>query len=214
MKTLFDGLATGVLVLCALVVAGLAVRREFAKPKAKPAFEQISNWTELTAGGQRQGSLSAPLVIVEFSDYQCPYCRRLHQVIDSAMQRHPGRITSIYRHFPLDRIHPQATTAAKAAECAGDQGSFGMFHKTLFLNKDSLGKVPWAHLASTANVADTAVFSKCLESGATANRVETDRQLGIAMGLRGTPTVFINGHKVNAPVTGRLLDSVVAAARN
>lgn len=198
-RNLLSNLATGVLVACAVAVTALAVRHElFTRPA--PAQEapqlqarRIDRWTALLDRGQWMGRSDAPVRIVEFSDFQCPFCAKAQPVLDAVRRRHPDRISVLYRHFPLDQIHPYARPAAAAAECAGAQGRFEAFATRVFAQQDSFGAKPWSRFAREAGVADSAAFERCLLAPGTLAALDRDVRAGESVQVQVTPTLIING---------------------
>lgn len=194
-----QNLMTGILVICAVVLTGVVVRREFASPDAEAAERAparvIADWREYAKDGQRTGPADAPVTIVEFSDFQCPYCRMAAARIDSLRQEHPGEVAVVYRHFPLPN-HEHAVAAARASECAGEQGRFWEMHDQLFAAQDSIGRVGWARFASSAGVRDSLSFQGCLSRGGRLPALERDTAAGNRLGVRVTPTLLINGTQV------------------
>jgi protein-disulfide isomerase len=138
------------------------------------------------------GSADAPITIVEFSDYQCPYCRRWHdEVYAPLLAAYPGKIKFVYRHLPLDSIHPDAIPAAEAAMCAGEQDAFWQFHEKLF-SSESLGSQVYIQYAQDLGL-DMKTFETCVSDRKYQQAVATDTNFAIDLGIRSTPTFFING---------------------
>lgn len=158
-------------------------------------------------GGTRGRSIS----LLEFSDFECPACRQFSRTIAASSARYAGRVTWLYRDYPLEPIHPQAMTAAKAGICADSAGAFPAFYKVVFDSQDSLPQVHWAKLAQRAGVQDTVRFLSCLTGGASVRLVERDMMLGDSVGVLGTPTVIVNGVRLSRPPTGAELDSILHA---
>jgi protein-disulfide isomerase len=207
---------TSVMVLCALAATGTIVRREFVIPEPGPvpgAREpvEVKAWREIASEGQRFGSSNAPVVITQFSDFQCPYCQRLHGVLTRIEEKYPSDVAFVYRHFPLDRIHPHARAAAYASECAGRMGKFREFHDELFVRQDSIGKLPWGELALRSGIApsDTGRMGDCMEETSVIARVTADSAAGVKVGARGTPTVLINSWRLPGTPTFEQVDSIV-----
>jgi len=146
---------------------------------------------DVAADGPAMGPADAPITIVEFSDYQCPFCRRAEPIVKEVMERYPGQVRLVYRHFPLDQIHPRARPAAEAAMCAHDQGKFWEYHEKLF-SDDEFGDEQLVAYAEEVGL-DKADFEKCLEEDRFAEKVEADLQAGRAAGVSGTPAFFVNG---------------------
>jgi protein-disulfide isomerase len=171
--------------------------------------------TPVEAIGPARGPADAPITIVEFSDYQCPFCRRAEPTVEEVLKRYEGKIRFVYRHFPLDRIHPQARGASEAAACADKQGKFWEYHAALFEENAQFDRPSLDALAEQLGL-DTAAFASCLEEGATKQLVENDVQAGTAAGVTGTPAFFINGIPLRGAVPAsdfqRIIDQELAEA--
>jgi len=138
------------------------------------------------------GPEDAPITIVEFSDYQCPFCRRWHeQVYQPLLNAYPGKIRLVYRHLPLTSIHPDAMSAAEAAMCAGDQGSYWQYHEKLF-SSEALGSGAYLQYAEELGL-DTTAFEACITEGKFKSAIQADSDFAVNLGVRSTPTFFING---------------------
>jgi len=146
---------------------------------------------------RRRGNPYAPVQIIEFSDYQCPYCRRAQPVLAAVLAKYGDKVSHSFRDFPLRDIHPRAQEAAEAARCAGDQGKFWEFHTLLY---DNFGQLARENLTAHAQSLqlDAAAFAGCLDSNKYTDAVEADLQLGLRSGVSSTPNFFING----IPVVG------------
>ncbi|MDO8462674.1 MAG: DsbA family protein [bacterium] len=143
-----------------------------------------------TAAHPSFGNAEDPkLVIVEFSDFQCPYCRQAYPVIREAMTMYQDRVLHVYRDFPVDELHPHARRAAAAARCANEQGKFWPYHDQLFLRQDAIDEAFLSTLAEQVGL-DRIVFTQCLETGRYAGAVQQDVEDGLRLGVRGTPTWF------------------------
>jgi len=140
------------------------------------------------------GDPNAPVTIVSFEDYQCPYCGRAFQDTFPQIKKDyidTGKVKMVFRDFPLS-FHPEALPAAEAAECAGDQGKYWEYHDELFKNQQLLSSSLYPQLASQLGL-DTAKFQQCLDSGKHTQEVQNDFAYGSQAGVSGTPTFFING---------------------
>ncbi len=146
---------------------------------------------EVAAEGPSKGPANAPVTIVEFSDYECPYCSRAEEVVNRVMKDYDGKVRLVYRDYPLP-IHPQAQKAAEAANCAGDQGKYWEMHEKLFANQQALGVDALKGYAKDLKL-DDAKFDKCLDSGEKAKGIEESKKAGEKLGVTGTPAFFING---------------------
>jgi protein-disulfide isomerase len=213
-RNLLSNLTTGVLVLCALLVTGAVVRREFFPPSGGPDMRprKVENWATLTSAGQWIGNPNAPVRIVEFSDFQCPFCAKTHPAVEAVQRRHPDRVAVLYRHFPLDPIHPYARKAAHASECAAAQGRFAQFTAALFAQQDSIGAKPWSRFAAETGVSDAAAFERCVGDAKVAANVERDARAGRETRVQVTPTLVINGTLHPGMVTEAELERLVAEA--
>lgn len=146
-----------------------------------------------TEGFHSLGPADAPITLVEFSDYQCPFCQRWYeQVYRPLMDAYPGKIRIVYRNLPLTQIHPQAMNAAEAAMCAGEQNAYWEYHDKLFDNSSALSDDLYASLAADLGL-DASAFAACMTSHKYQNDIQTDMQFAIDLGVQSTPTFFING---------------------
>lgn len=205
---------TAILVCCALVITGLAVRRELvaARPAAVAYADRVRpvpDWRSY-ATGSRIGPADAPVTIIEFSDFQCPYCRVMADRLRALRREHPGEVALVYRHFPLS-YHPYASSAARASICADRQGRFEAFHDALFARQDSLDDTIWARLAETAGIPDRARFDECLGSEEPLAQVERDIAAGTRLGITGTPAILVNGTLITGGAPGLLEEHVARA---
>jgi len=139
-----------------------------------------------------KGNPDAPVTIVEFSDFQCPYCKKSEETLGDLLAKYKGRVKLAYLDFPLREIHPQAEQAAEAARCAGEQGKFWEYHDTLFADQSKLDEASLAERARNLKL-DERAFQTCLAGGKFKNSVEADIQQGNKIGVAGTPAYFING---------------------
>ena len=157
--------------------------------------------------GPSQGPQDAPVTIVEFSDFQCPYCAAIAPSLKRIEEQYRGGVRVVFRHFPLP-IHKDASSAAEAAACANDQGKFWEMHDKLFANQQSLQIGDLKRHAREAGL-DLEAFSRCLDSGQRSQRVQEDLAEGSASGVSGTPTVFVNGRLLGGAVPYELLAKVI-----
>ncbi len=155
---------------------------------------------EVEAKGPSRGPASALVTIVEFSDFQCPYCGREYPVIEKLMKEYDGKVRLVFRNFPLD-FHPFAQKAAEAGACAADQGQdkFWALHNKMFENQQKLAVDDLKGYAKSVGL-DAGKFEKCLDSGEKKGLVEADEKAGTEAGVNGTPAFFINGVFVNGAV--------------
>ena len=138
------------------------------------------------------GNAKAPVTIVEFSDFQCPFCLRAMPTLKKLQQTYGDRVRVVWKDFPLVRIHPQAAKAAEAAWCADEQGKFWPYHDRLFGNQAALMIDDLKKYAQELAL-DTARFNMCLDSSKFASRVRDGMEAGTKLGVSSTPTLFVNG---------------------
>jgi protein-disulfide isomerase len=150
--------------------------------------------------GPARGPADAAVTIVEFSDFQCPYCGRFTPVLKQLMAAYPTQVRLVFRYFPIASLHPQAQKAAEAAACADRQGKFWPMHDTLFAEQGALDLDALKDKAARIGL-DTAQFATCLDSGAAAPTVAADIAAGQNLGIDATPGSFVNGRFVNGAVT-------------
>jgi len=151
--------------------------------------------TELE-GRSVHGPEDAPVTIVEYTDYECSFCRRYNRLIlPRILDDYEGQIRYIVRHFPLAQLHPQAGGAAEAAVCAERQGRFWEYHGLLFAQEQGLATESLLAYADEAGL-DPGEFTRCLASAEPAEVVRDDMERGATYGVRGTPAFFINGRVV------------------
>lgn len=148
----------------------------------------------VTADEHMQGGDNAKVTIVEYSDFECPFCGRAYPTVNQVMETYGEDVRLVYRHFPLNSIHPQAQKAAEASECAADQGKFWEFHDKVFENQELLsgGATQLKKWAGELGL-NASKFASCLDSGEKADIVQAGLDSGSAAGVTGTPAFFING---------------------
>jgi len=145
-----------------------------------------------------KGPASAPVTLVEFSDFQCPYCTRVNPAIRQAMEVYGDQLRVVFRQFPLN-IHPQAQKAAEASLCANDQGKFWELHDAMFADQRNLA-VPQIKEKAAAVGLEAAAFAACLDGDKYAAKVAADLAAGSAAGVNGTPALFVNGRFLSGAV--------------
>ena len=155
---------------------------------------------EVAAEGPSKGPSSAPVTIVEFSDFECPYCVKAEPTVKALLAKYPDKIKLVYRDFPLP-MHSHAPKAAEAAHCAGDQGKYWEMHEKLFANSQKLAVADLKGYAKDLKL-DTAKFDKCLDSGEKGAVVEKNKKAGEEAGVSGTPAFFINGRSIAGAILG------------
>ncbi|MBM7478098.1 DsbA family protein [Oerskovia jenensis] len=156
------------------------------------------------------GDPDAPVTIVEFGDFECPYCHDAAPVLRTVVEESGGQVRLVFRHFPLFEVHPYALTAALAAEAAGAQGRFWDMHDLLFAHQDRLDDVGLAHWAQKLGLDGASVVGDAAQQHG--DVVERDYLAGGALGVRGTPTVYVDGERYRGRVTEDGVRAAVAAA--
>jgi protein-disulfide isomerase len=163
-----------------------------APPPAAPPGP-VAGTMVATASAPAKGAANAKVTIVEFSDYQCPFCARFHNTTSAQIQKEyveTGKARHVFRNMPLEAIHPQAFKAHEAALCAGDQGKYGEMHDTLFASQRALQPEQLVGHARSVGL-DAEAFRKCLDSGKHAARIREDLAEAEQLGLNGTPAFLI-----------------------
>jgi protein-disulfide isomerase len=151
---------------------------------------------EVAADGPSKGDPNAPVTIVEFSDFECPFCGRAEDAVNKVMDTYKGKVRLVYRDYPLE-FHAKAQKASEAALCAGDQGKYWEMHAKLFANQKALEPAQLKQHAKEVGV-DSGKFDKCLDGGDKKQDVDKHKKAGEEAGVTGTPAFFINGR----PLTG------------
>jgi protein-disulfide isomerase len=174
------------------LVEGLRARAQVRDYLQAPARLQVDYL--VVPGAPFKGPKNAPITIVEFSDFQCPFCAKAQAILREVLDAYPTQVRLVYRHFPLER-HPEAKLAAEAAECAAQQGKFWEYHDQVWANASQLNRDQLRAIAEEIRL-DVQVFATCLEAGKPQTRLAEDVADGREAGVRGTPTFFINGRMV------------------
>lgn len=196
----------------AIIVAVIliAILGYFLLPKSS-----TTGYTVLTTPSDHiKGSPNAPVTIIEYSDFQCPYCGRVQPTIDQILKTYEGKVKLVYKHFPLN-FHQYAEKAAEASECAADQGNFWEYHDILYENQNALTVEDLKRYAKDLGL-DTETFNRCLDSGVMAERVRDNFNEGQNNGVQGTPAFFINGQLISGAqpysVFKQIIDSELEAS--
>jgi protein-disulfide isomerase len=174
-----------------------AALKLFEDLKAKNKYEMLLEEPRVTvaATGPAKGPADAKITIVEFSDFECPYCSKAEESVTEVMDHYAGKVRVVYRYFPLS-FHPHAQKAAEAAACADEQGKFWEMHKTLFANQQKLAVEDLKAHAATVGL-DAAKFAECLDKDSMKAKVDGDQKAGAEAGVNGTPAFFINGRVIS-----------------
>lgn len=138
------------------------------------------------------GPKDAKVVVVEFSDFQCPFCSQVFPVVKELTKEYSDRVLFVYKDFPLIELHPQAVIAALAGQCALEQGKFWPMHDLMFTNQENLQEADLKKYAVQIGL-NSLQFNSCLQSNKYLGRIQADFDLGLELGVKATPTFFING---------------------
>jgi len=179
--------------------------KELLTARAKPPSPIDNIALTLDIGdAPAKGQADAPLTLVEYTDYQCPFCARHSQTVLPQLVKNfieTGKVRYVLRDFPLASIHPHAAKAHEAAHCAGEQGKYWELHDLLFSNQKELQPEKLADYAATAGVADAMAFQACVDSGKYSEQTKTGVGEGTKAGVRGTPTFALGRTKADGTVT-------------
>ena len=170
--------------------------------KLKPAVHE---------GDHQQGNPLAPVVLVEYGDYQCPHCGKAYPVVKRLQEEFGDQLKFVFRNFPLSKIHPEAFLAAMSTEAAAKQNVFWEMHDLIFENQESLSPQAMILFAGQLNL-NAAQFLKDLENEELKNKIEADFMSGMRSGVNGTPSFFINGEKFEGPAVHITLKNAILTA--
>ena len=177
-------------------------------PPVRLAIEPPRRTIAVTEVDPVQGPETAPVTVVEFSDFQCPFCNRVTPTLKRLRETYGDQIRVVWKDFPIASIHPQAHLAAEAAHCAGEQERYWEYHDQIFANQSALSADDLkAHAEAIGIEADP--FNSCLDSGRHAERVLDGIEEGVALGVDSTPTLFVNGRRVTGAQPYEVFESLV-----
>lgn len=199
------------------------IRKGLEKQKAQQALDGyyqtlrvkygvVDNFQPLrehvAATGQSRGPGDAPVTIVEFGDYECPFCHHFEPTLESVIKQYSHQVRFVFRNFPLTQIHPHAMHAAEAAVCAEQQGKFWPMHDAIYADSAPLSDSSLRALATQVGL-DSQKFEQCVRSEVTAKSINADLQAGENLGVESTPTLFVDGRYINGDVPREQLVSVI-----
>jgi protein-disulfide isomerase len=167
----------------------------------------------ISAADHIRGGADGHVVLVEYGDYECPYCRLAHVHVMQLGEHFGNELTYVFRHFPLTEIHPNAEPAAEAAEFAGAHGQFWGMHDAIYAHQDQLS-LPFLLGAARALGLSARSLEAALAAGTYAQKVKQDFLGGVRSGVNGTPTFFINGHRHDGPFDHQHLADAIQSARS
>jgi len=184
--------------ICLLATAPFALGQSESKNAAVVNGEATISHMEpariavATEGRPSMGAPDAPVTIVEFSDFECPYCATLVSTLKAIEKNYKDQVRIVYLQFPLSQIHPDAEKAAEASLCANEQNQFWQMHDALFAEQARLGVDELRRKAAKLSL-DMAAFNTCLDGNKYASAVRADIAEGVKAGVKGTPAFFVNG---------------------
>lgn len=217
MSSPLERVLSAALTVAALVMAGVLVKREFFPTARGPinvpasgVLELDPEWRSYLAHDHVQAPTTAPIVLIEFVDIECPACRGFHLgALKSAKAEFGSKLDVRYVHWPLPS-HRFARPGAEAAECAGKQGRLPEFLEAIFSRQDSLGLKSWVQYAAQAGVADTLAFLSCIRApDALRARIDSGISTAERRSFFGTPTILVNGWKFPGPPSEVRLREVI-----
>jgi protein-disulfide isomerase len=159
--------------------------------------------------GPVRGNSKARVTIVEFADFQCPFCSRAEDALRSVLAHHPGDVRIVFRHLPLESLHPNAMAAARAGVCAARQSKFWEMHDAMFANQSKLAEPELKETAQRLGI-DGDKFSACMTDAETAASVATDVDAAAELGISGTPSFFVNGRPMEGVVPEADFEAVIS----
>jgi len=156
------------------------------------------------------GDESAAVTIVEYGDYECPFCAAAHPIVKQILAEHGGNLRFVFRHFPLTEMHPHAEPAAETAEYAGTQGVFWPMHDAIYANQQRLN-VPLLIATAASLKLSTVALRDALAERRFLSKIQADFAGGVRSGVNGTPTFFINGTRFDHPLGAAALPAAIDA---
>jgi protein-disulfide isomerase len=210
-----------VFAVSAALIAAMVIKREFTSRTAPEApgtqrVERVSEWRSIADSAYTLGPKDAAVSIIEFADLECPFCARYHETLRAIREQYPQNVSVSIVHFPLPG-HRFAVPAARAVECAAAHDRKTELIDRIYQQQDSMGLKSWAAFARDVGVSDTTPFVTCVRETSQIAAVERGLRDGKKVGVRGTPTVLVNGWKYPMPPSEsdlrRFVDSVVAIDR-
>ncbi len=192
----------------------LAQQQQREQQAQQVALQEItSNPEKAIASSPTTGSQEQKIVLLEFSDFQCPYCGKATETVKDFMNLHGDEVTLAYKHYPLTSIHPQAMAAAKASWAANRQGKFWEYHDGLFAQQKKLGEEFYLALAEELNL-DLEQFNRDRRSDGASQGIQQDIQMAETLGIKGTPFFVMNQETLSGAVPLAQMESVLAKVKS
>lgn len=175
----------------------------------EPVETSVTPVPAVTSDDHIKGSANAKITLIEYSDFECPYCLNHKATVDKIVQNYGGDVRVIFRHYPLS-FHPNAQKAAEASECAAEQGKFWEMHDKIFAANEAgtMSVDKWKAEAKSLGL-NTKKFNECLDSGKYADEISAEEQAGLAAGVEGTPATFVNGELVSGAIPYDQFKSII-----
>jgi protein-disulfide isomerase len=185
-----------------------------AQAQADAVPQQVKRYDVPVDGDPGIGPEDAPILIIEFSDYECPFCQKWHaEVWPQIQSKYGDKVRLVYRDFPLFSMHPNASPAALAANCANDQGKYWEFHSALFSGKYPLSRQSYDAIAKDLGL-NVSTFDSCVDSEKYKAEIEADYKFASDLGIQSTPTFFINGLALVGAQPFEMFDQVITLELN
>jgi len=202
-------IGTALLVGLAVIIGGMAIHQEFFdQPDMTTGLQFVEGWDDITTGSYVEGNEEAPITILKFYDYQCPFCKQINAELEHLFEKYPSQIKIQYVHNPLAN-HEYAYPAAKASECARKQQMFKPFHHVLFNYQTGLDTLSLINAAEKAGVNDLERFSSCIENNMTAEIVNEHLSLSEELYIDAIPTLIVNGWIIEGAAPFEYLDKMI-----
>jgi len=167
----------------------------------------VEGWQEALAVGFSVGPVDGPVKIVSFEDFQCPHCSRLEEVVKKIRAKYPDQVAFSFAPFPLP-YHDFAETAQRAVECAQAQGQYDSMRSLLLDKQQAFGSLEWKYFAVQTGIEDIAEFDECVSATDPLESIEQSKIIAEKLGVRGTPTVFVNGWKLPVVPSFEVIDKM------
>lgn len=211
-KVFFSHSATTILIICAVIITVLIIRRELFPPTSVSNERAVNDWQNIEFLGSPYNPEKGKVQIFKFYDYECPYCKLAAPPLKAVSKAWSDVVTVKYVHFPLEEIHPLAWDAAIAAECARNQEAFESYHTILFERQEEINTFSYIQLAEEVGIEDIPLFEKCIRNQETSSIVEEGVKLAERLQISSIPTFLINGTQITGVLSEQQLNSYIEEA--
>lgn len=199
------------LTICAIIITVFIIRNEFFQPNGQSEVRYIEDWAQVEFNGWQSGPDNARVRIIEFFDYECPYCKNVQPTVQAIQEKYNRQVSFTYVHNPLNG-HSKATKAAIAAECARKQGYFKPFHDLLFTQQELIGTFSYTEIAKDVGVPELSMFENCLEKEETISIVQSGLKLAKKFKIDAIPSFIINGELISGALQQELFEIMIEKA--